>query len=1193
MLPARVWAGAARRCARFVALTLCGAVVSALASPGVALAQEVAPRPVQPAVGESAANADDAYSSHIAPGDAETEFIDLRSREQVTNRIAEISSEIELLSGRGPQLAAQVVLLRREQELLALHERVTRHVARLAFADDLVAYVRDAREEREAARSERAAVAPKTAVAHLSDEATISGLQSRVAGEFERPLVEAREQSASARGAYRALDGELAMWAANFARGMRELASELELLRGARDVRASDSSLDPNERMEDMLRVRLHAVSAEFQRFWLVYLQRRRPSLPSLLEGARLRVDAAELRLGRAQVLYAAARAVLRARLAADERVAQSEIARLESAASAGNADAMAAETLTAARLRHQLAHLRLEVERIKDSVDRAAEYQHIASEAHVELAEMFVTDASSEVGPSAERRGSLRVALSPPIEALPRSLDDVHGAPIDVAALHGELAAQVDELRAHFDRLRAGAGPAQATRWTEMEFEQRDLLGSSLETLDRAVMLDSTIDEFATVIATLRSSTQVLLTRGDLRSRVPTPYTLHTLSVSMGRLRRLPEYASAAVGAVRRYLSDPGFRATARNVLFVSCIGIAMLLLLRRRVARGGVVAGSARVAASTADSSGAEGSPGFVGDTEPAAPTPVTHWRVRRAIVALLGGCAAALPFAAAALVLPSLPADTTEGLFLIAACLGSLVAGEGLASAAMGEGDGAAVGPPTLPEAPRRLLRSGARALLWASAGFLLLAWVQRVVFVDAGGAEVVLGAYKLAVVVIILTTIARKSVFAAVLPAGADARSRSLRGLMLWLHPVLFFLVPGLFVLDVLGYGALAGGITKFVVSLIVASVAGQVVYRVVWNDFEQRFPLQSQTDPILAQRAESRAALVQFALFTTVAVLMVVFVAGAVAIDAETLRRFLDVPLPFQSGDVQGWVTWWNVIVGVTIITLFIWLRANVVMLLRDVVLPRSSLKADVRYTITVLFGYVWLVAGVLLGVAQVVDLSALGYVLTGLSVGIGFGMQQIVADFLSGLILLFERPLRVGDVVELDGKPGVVKEIALRSTTVQTLDNISLLIPNRRFIEEQVINYEHGDPVVRMDVAVGVAYGSDRALVERLLLESARKVPAVLRSRAPSVVFDGFGDSSLNFILVVWIAQVRDKRQILSAVRDAIDDAFRAHGVTIPFPQRDVHIDGAVARAATDRLALQGEPAPNASPDDESGQSID
>ncbi|WP_367327667.1 mechanosensitive ion channel family protein [Lentimicrobium sp.] len=178
-----------------------------------------------------------------------------------------------------------------------------------------------------------------------------------------------------------------------------------------------------------------------------------------------------------------------------------------------------------------------------------------------------------------------------------------------------------------------------------------------------------------------------------------------------------------------------------------------------------------------------------------------------------------------------------------------------------------------------------------------------------------------------------------------------------------------------------------------------------------------------------------------------------------------------------------------------------------------------------------------------------------------LLVGLGFGIQQIFNDLVSGIILLFEGNLKVGDVIQLENNIiGRVRVIGLRTSKIITRDDIIMIVPNSKFISDQVINWSHEQGSTRFLVEVGVAYGSDTELVTRLLLECANQVPEVDISPEPFVRFNDFGDSALIFQLLFWTKETFRSEYIRSKIRYAIDRKFRENNITIPFPQRDVHM---------------------------------
>jgi len=205
--------------------------------------------------------------------------------------------------------------------------------------------------------------------------------------------------------------------------------------------------------------------------------------------------------------------------------------------------------------------------------------------------------------------------------------------------------------------------------------------------------------------------------------------------------------------------------------------------------------------------------------------------------------------------------------------------------------------------------------------------------------------------------------------------------------------------------------------------------------------------------------------------------------------------------------------------------------------------------------------YVLVASGVVIASSQLgLSWEKVQWLVAAVSVGLGFGLQEIFANFVSGLIILFERPIRMGDVVTVGGIEGVVTRIRIRATTIRDWDRRELLVPNREFITGQLINWTLTDPITRVVIPVGVAYGSDTALVTDVLLRTARAHPFVLSEPEPGVLFRAFGDSSLEFHLRVFIATRDHWPRLMHELNSNIAKVFAEAGIEIPFPQRDVHV---------------------------------
>jgi potassium efflux system protein len=232
--------------------------------------------------------------------------------------------------------------------------------------------------------------------------------------------------------------------------------------------------------------------------------------------------------------------------------------------------------------------------------------------------------------------------------------------------------------------------------------------------------------------------------------------------------------------------------------------------------------------------------------------------------------------------------------------------------------------------------------------------------------------------------------------------------------------------------------------------------------------------------------------------------------------------------------------------------------------LRDEVLPRTRLDIGARASLVNVVVYSIWVLGIYTGINILgIDLSSLAFMAGALGIGIGFGLQNIVSNFVSGIILLFDPAIQVGDMVQVGDDWGTISRINIRTTVVQTFDNASLIIPNSHMLSDRVTNWSYKDPKVRRQVDVGVAYGSDVQLVRKVLLEMADDMPEVLKDPAPRVDFMDFGDSALIFRVRFWIGSPDFWLSAPTELRFRIDEQFKKHGIEIAFPQQDIHIRSA------------------------------
>jgi potassium efflux system protein len=231
-------------------------------------------------------------------------------------------------------------------------------------------------------------------------------------------------------------------------------------------------------------------------------------------------------------------------------------------------------------------------------------------------------------------------------------------------------------------------------------------------------------------------------------------------------------------------------------------------------------------------------------------------------------------------------------------------------------------------------------------------------------------------------------------------------------------------------------------------------------------------------------------------------------------------------------------------------------------------LDRRGVDAGVRFAIVKILRYVMLVIGLFVAASSIgIRLDAVIAASAALAVGIGFGLQNIAQNFISGIILLVEQPVRKGDFVRVADASGVVEDVGLRATRVVTRDEVSIIVPNSQFVTQAVVNLTRPTQRLRIKVAVGVAYGTDMDRAREALLTVAKHCDSVLDAPEPEVRLERFGDSSLDLALLVWIESAKDDLRIASDVRFAIERAFRDASITIPFPQRDLHLVPAPAPA--------------------------
>jgi len=251
----------------------------------------------------------------------------------------------------------------------------------------------------------------------------------------------------------------------------------------------------------------------------------------------------------------------------------------------------------------------------------------------------------------------------------------------------------------------------------------------------------------------------------------------------------------------------------------------------------------------------------------------------------------------------------------------------------------------------------------------------------------------------------------------------------------------------------------------------------------------------------------------------------------------------------------------SVIMFLIVVTLFTVTSHLLQRMVQTQVFSRMRIDEGTQYTLTRISHYTIMIIGAVVAFQFIgIDLTGLAIIVGFLSVGIGFGLQNITSNFVAGLILLLERPIKVGDRVILGNQEGDVVEIKMRSTTVRTLNNIAVIVPNSEFVSSKLENWSYGDQNVRVDIDIGVSFESNLEKVMRSLLEVAEEHPEVLKHPAADVLHTGFGDSAWNIRLRIWLEHPRRHPQVRSEINCAIVQKFQQNGVEIPFPQRDLHL---------------------------------
>jgi small-conductance mechanosensitive channel len=265
--------------------------------------------------------------------------------------------------------------------------------------------------------------------------------------------------------------------------------------------------------------------------------------------------------------------------------------------------------------------------------------------------------------------------------------------------------------------------------------------------------------------------------------------------------------------------------------------------------------------------------------------------------------------------------------------------------------------------------------------------------------------------------------------------------------------------------------------------------------------------------------------------------------------------------PFNIGDFT--FAFGDIILFFIVILVARWMAKLTVFILDEQILYKPGRKKDVVASVSSLVKFSIITFGFIIGLIAIgVELDKLTILISAFGVGIGFGLQNIFNNLVSGIIMVFERPLQVGDVIQVGTMIGTVKSIGIRSSVVRTFDGSEVIVPNGNLISNELINWTHSDMQRRLSVKVGIAYGTDPKKVIDILVEVADKNESILKLPKPYVLFNEFGDSSLNFELRCWTDDFDNWIFVASDLHVEVNNALKEAGITIPFPQRDVHMYG-------------------------------
>jgi small-conductance mechanosensitive channel len=340
-----------------------------------------------------------------------------------------------------------------------------------------------------------------------------------------------------------------------------------------------------------------------------------------------------------------------------------------------------------------------------------------------------------------------------------------------------------------------------------------------------------------------------------------------------------------------------------------------------------------------------------------------------------------------------------------------------------------------------------------------------------------------------------------------------------------------------------------------------SLLGLIAF-VIWFTVGLLMARSLQSDVIRRLLSRLKVDSNLIAIITTILSLAVLVFFIITAVNAAGIPLSWNAPLPGIA------LSLFQIFLLIALLIAVFWLSSRTKRFLFHRFLAQSGLDRSLQYAVAQIVSNIVLIVGIFIVLDNAgIHLGALAVFAGAVGVGVGFGLQNIASNFISGLVILAERPITIGDRVEVAGIAGQVQHIRARSTVIVTNDNITMIVPNSKFIDSPVTNWTYGDPRVRFRIPVGVAYGSDMEKVRTALIAAGKENPHTLKDPEPSVFLEKFGESSIEFELVVWSSEMSYRpRRYRSDLNFAIEKNLREAGVELAFPQRDLHIRSGVLK---------------------------